>query len=160
MYYSQYLKWPLLYTPTYIVDSGVIYIILTSFGSPCTWQTIWSGGWVNFLPAPVLLHCLKDDIYRRHPHVKIRQGTLSQYQSIISILPSDTLFGDDLFCISYYHPNKETAMLSSKSNKWSFVSYFSKQLLNPWYFIGPRCPWGPIYGFECLKQTPRPCWDF
>ena len=20
-------------------------------------------------------------------------------------------------------------------------------------FIGPRCPWGPIYGFECLKQT-------
>ena len=23
-------------------------------------------------------------------------------------------------------------------------------------FIGPRCPWGPIYGSACLSLTPRP----
>ena len=26
-------------------------------------------------------------------------------------------------------------------------------------FIGPRYTWGPIYGSECLKLTPRPCAD-
>ena len=26
-------------------------------------------------------------------------------------------------------------------------------------FIGPRSPWGPIYGSGCLSQTERPCAD-
>ena len=26
-------------------------------------------------------------------------------------------------------------------------------------FIGPRCPWGPIYGSWCLKLSTRLCWD-
>ena len=26
-------------------------------------------------------------------------------------------------------------------------------------FIGPRCPWGPIYGSGCLSQTELPCAD-
>ena len=26
-------------------------------------------------------------------------------------------------------------------------------------FIGPRCPWGPIYGSWSLKLTTRLCWD-
>ena len=26
-------------------------------------------------------------------------------------------------------------------------------------FIGPRCPWGPIYGSGSLKQTELPCAD-
>ena len=25
------------------------------------------------------------------------------------------------------------------------------------FFIGPRCPWGPIYGSSCLSQTELPC---
>ena len=28
-----------------------------------------------------------------------------------------------------------------------------------WIFIGPRCLWGPIYGFECLSQTETPFAD-
>ena len=30
---------------------------------------------------------------------------------VIWILPSDTLFGDDLYSICFDHPNRETAML-------------------------------------------------
>ena len=26
-------------------------------------------------------------------------------------------------------------------------------------FIGPRCPWGPIFGSGCLSVSPRPCAD-
>ena len=26
-------------------------------------------------------------------------------------------------------------------------------------FIGPRCPWGPIYGSSCQSVTPRLCVD-
>ena len=29
------------------------------------------------------------------------------------------------------------------------------ELISQYIFIGPRCPWGPIYGFECLKQTDK-----
>ena len=32
---------------------------------------------------------------------------------VILILPSDTLFGDDLYCICFDHP-RETAMLSNR----------------------------------------------
>ena len=41
--------------------------------------------------------------------VKTGQGL--SIKVVILILLSDTLFGDDLFCISYDHPNRETAML-------------------------------------------------
>ena len=27
------------------------------------------------------------------------------------------------------------------------------------FFIGPRCPWGPIYGSASLSQTELPCAD-
>ena len=42
--------------------------------------------------------------YRQGPHLSIR---------IVNwILPSDTLFGDDWFCICFDLPSRETAMLS------------------------------------------------
>ena len=42
---------------------------------------------------------------RQGPHLSIRIA--------IWILLSDTLFGDDSYCICLDHPNRETAMLSS-----------------------------------------------
>ena len=35
------------------------------------------------------------------------------------------------------------------------TSFFSKheKVAALLIFIGPRCPWGPIYGSGCLKQT-------
>ena len=44
-------------------------------------------------------------------HLQTRPS--SQYHNSFFILPSDTLFGDDLYCICFDHPNRETAMLSS-----------------------------------------------
>ena len=35
---------------------------------------------------------------------------------VILILPSDTLFGDDLYCICFDHPNRETTMLSTPNH--------------------------------------------
>ena len=48
------------------------------------------------------------DKRRQGPHLSIRIG-IPKY---IWILPSDTLFGDDLNCICFDYPNRETAMLS------------------------------------------------
>ena len=36
---------------------------------------------------------------------------------VILILPSDTLFGDDLYCISFDHLNRETTMLSTPNHR-------------------------------------------
>ena len=54
------------------------------------------------------------------PHLSIRtillRSSLNQTKHdsiriVIWILPSDTLFGDDLYCICFDQPNRETAML-------------------------------------------------
>ena len=51
------------------------------------------------------------------------------------------------------------------------IQVFSFPWMNPrdvWYanpfnnidiFIGPRCPWGPIYGSGCLSLSELPCTD-
>ena len=36
---------------------------------------------------------------------------------------------------------------------------FSSQNTRICIFIGPRCPWGPIYGSSSLKLSPRPYAD-
>ena len=67
------------------------------------------------------IHCTRgfcdeeeEDRGRQGPHLSIRIG--------IWILPSDTLFGDDLNCICFDHPNREreTAMLSRQRRNWVF----------------------------------------
>ena len=37
------------------------------------------------------------------------------YVIVILILPSDTLFGEDFYCICLDHPNREAAVLSTHS---------------------------------------------
>ena len=36
---------------------------------------------------------------------------------------------------------------------------FSSNRISTTVFIGPRCPWGPIYGSACPSVRPRPCVD-
>ena len=55
-------------------------------------------------------------MHRQGPHLSIRIG--------IWILPSDSLFGGDLNCICFDHPNRETAMLSTMSPQQESVFAF------------------------------------
>ena len=65
----------------------------------------------------------------------IRQGPCLSIRIVIWILPSDTLFGDDLYCICFDHPNRETAMLSTPYYLQSMAVLLSSNISIEQHFI-------------------------
>ena len=73
-------------------------------------------------------------------------------QLTILILPSDTLFGDDLNCICFDHPNRETAMLCNK-----YLLIFKELHFISWG-VETRGPICRSPSFLELGGTKHTCW--
>ena len=88
---------------------------------------------------PMWITCCCDNIYLSSIHQKVHSCcTCTQSQCI------KTTIGSWLYRV-HSVPFVQTAMTAS----WGFL------LIVGWFliFIGPRCPWGPIYGSGCLSLT-------
>ena len=76
---------------------------------------------LNLGQSWILLWSSKSGSFSRRQQGRVDKAPRPSIKIVIWILPSDTLFGDDLYCICFDHPNRETAMLPSP-DKWRCVS--------------------------------------
>ena len=57
-------------------------------------------------------------------------------------------------CLIYIMQDRPTVVGAESETEINLVVLTF--IIGEWFFIGPRCPWGPIYGSGCLSLSEGP----